>query len=680
MGEKLPKDYRVYLPLAILFVLLVLMMPRSTSFNYRYSKGSPWMYERLVAEFDFPILKTNAELVQERNSAQKAVIPYYKKDSRTGIKLIQDLYSIDFGGNNGFRQAVVSVFNDIYKRGVVRDEEYFADGRDSEYDWSQIYLQTEKRAVRMPAEEIYSQSSARLELLAGLSEYSSADSLCNVLGIYSLIVPDLKLDTQMSRTVHQENIPEISPTKGVIEAGQVIVSDGEIVTSEIEQILNSYAAEYEANIGYRGSRWVQWLGNSLLAFALVVVLFFTIQLTSPVIFTQFNKYCYLLVVFMLSAFAASAASSQSATMIYYIPFPLFAYYLLSFFRNRLILPVYLISLVPLLMFTQGGIELFVMHMTAGVVSIYVFKYFNRGWLQFVNALIVFAVITAVWFAFRCVEGLDGVDYWTVFRLFTGSMVSVALYPLIYLFERIFNLVSSSRLMELADTNNKALRELAEKAPGTFQHSLQVANFADAAARSIGADVLLVRTAALYHDIGKTLNPLCFVENEQSGEDYHKSLDAKESAKDIIRHVTDGLQLAEKYNLPKIVREFIATHHGTTRVAYFYNTYVNNGGNPDDAADFTYPGPRPCTKEQVVLMVSDALEAASRTLKDKSPKGISDLVDRILLGKFQEKQFVESEISIKELTTISETLKEYIQQVYHARVVYPSAKKKNIKKQ
>ncbi|MGN0191670.1 MAG: HD family phosphohydrolase [Candidatus Cryptobacteroides sp.] len=674
MGDRLPKDYRVYIPLTILFVLLVLLMPRSTSFNYKYSKGSPWMYETLVAEFDFPILKTGAELLQERNSAEKSVIPYYKKDSRIGIKAVQDLNSKNLDGNKAFLRTAVSALNSIYQKGVVRDEDYFANGQDGEYDWTQVYLQTEKRAVRLPAEEIYSRSSAILELQTSLSGFSYADSLCRAYGIYDLIVPDLKLDEQMSATVHLESIPEISPTKGLVEAGQVIVSNGEIVTSEIEQILNSYKAEYDSSVGYRGNRLIQWLGNALLAFALVVVIFFTIQLTSPVIFTQFNKYTYLLLVFFLSTLTASWLGPVSLNSIYLVPFPLFAYYLLAFFRKRLILPVYMISLVPLLLFARTGVELFVMHLVAGTVSIYVFRFFNKGWLQFINALIVFVVLSVVWFSFRCVEGLAGADYWTIFRLFVGSLVSVAFYPLIYLFEKIFNLVSTSRLMELSDTNNKALRELAENAPGTFQHSLQVANFAGAAARSIGADEVLVRTAALYHDIGKSLNPLCFVENEQEGEDYHKNLDPKESARSIIRHVSDGLLLADKYKLPGVIKEFITTHHGTTRTAYFYNTYVNSGGNPEDVEDFMYPGPRPSTREQVVLMVCDALEAASRTLKDKSPKGISELVDRILLGKFQEKQFNESEITIKELTTMSETLKEYIQQVYHARVVYPKARK------
>lgn len=483
----------------------------------------------------------------------------------------------------------------------------------------------------------------------------------------------------MSELVNSENTPEISPTKGVVTAGTVIVSKGEIVTAEVEQILDSYRAEYDSSIGYSGNRAVMWCGNILLAFAIVLVLFFVIWFTSPHIFTQMNRYVYLLLIFTLTAFTASAVEIVSPKTLYLVPFPLFAYYLLAFFRKKLILPLYIVSLIPLLVFGHNGLELFVMHTVAGVVAIYIFDFFNRGWLQFVNALIVFFTLSVVWFAFRFIDGLGGsVDYWVLLRLFFASMISIALYPVIYLFEKIFNLVSSSRLMELSDTNNKALRELASKAPGTFQHSLQVANFADSAARSIDADALLVRAGALYHDIGKVCNPQCFVENETMGETYHQSLDPKESAREIIRHVSDGLQLAEKYKLPSVIMDFIATHHGTTKTAFFYSKYVNAGGDPADVADFTYPGPRPTTKEQVILMLSDTLEAASRTLKDRTPHGISELVDRIVQGKIDEGQFNEADISLKELHTVSENLKEYIRQVYHARVVYPSGKKRKNK--
>lgn len=679
MSDRLPKDYRVYIPLAVVFVLLVLFMPRSTKFNYSYSKGSPWMYETLVAEFDFPILKTASEIQQERNSETNRIIPYYKQDQKVGLKAIQVLNSMDFGSFVSMKPAVSSSLSSIYQRGVADDTDYFGGRQSGDYDWSLVYVQRDKRAVKKPVEEILSVSSAKLELMASLSGVQAADSLCRELGVYDLIVPDLILDRQMSELVNSENTPEISPTKGVVTAGTVIVSKGEIVTAEVEQILDSYRAEYDSSIGYSGNRAVMWCGNILLAFAIVLVLFFVIWFTSPHIFTQMNRYVYLLLIFTLTAFTASAVEIVSPKTLYLVPFPLFAYYLLAFFRKKLILPLYIVSLIPLLVFGHNGLELFVMHTVAGVVAIYIFDFFNRGWLQFVNALIVFFTLSVVWFAFRFIDGLGGsVDYWVLLWLFFASMISVALYPVIYLFEKIFNLVSSSRLMELSDTNNKALRELASKAPGTFQHSLQVANFADSAARSIDADALLVRAGALYHDIGKVCNPQCFVENETMGETYHQSLDPKESAREIIRHVSDGLQLAEKYKLPSVIMDFIATHHGTTKTAFFYSKYVNAGGDPADVTDFTYPGPRPTTKEQVILMLSDTLEAASRTLKDRTPHGISELVDRIVQGKIDEGQFNEADISLKELHTVSENLKEYIRQVYHARVVYPSGKKRKNK--
>lgn len=679
MSDRLPKDYRVYIPLAVVFVLLVLFMPMSTKFNYSYSKGSPWMYETLVAEFDFPILKTASEIQQERNSETNRIIPYYKQDQKVGLKAIQVLNSMDFGSFVSMKPAVSSSLSSIYQRGVADDTDYFGGRQSGDYDWSLVYVQRDKRAVKKPVEEILSVSSAKLELMASLSGVQAADSLCRELGVYDLIVPDLILDRQMSELVNSENTPEISPTKGVVTAGTVIVSKGEIVTAEVEQILDSYRAEYDSSIGYSGNRAVMWCGNILLAFAIVLVLFFVIWFTSPHIFTQMNRYVYLLLIFTLTAFTASAVEIVSPKTLYLVPFPLFAYYLLAFFRKKLILPLYIVSLIPLLVFGHNGLELFVMHTVAGVVAIYIFDFFNRGWLQFVNALIVFFTLSVVWFAFRFIDGLGGsVDYWVLLWLFFASMISIALYPVIYLFEKIFNLVSSSRLMELSDTNNKSLRELASKAPGTFQHSLQVANFADSAARSIDADALLVRAGALYHDIGKVCNPQCFVENETMGETYHQSLDPKESAREIIRHVSDGLQLAEKYKLPSVIMDFIATHHGTTKTAFFYSKYVNAGGDPADVADFTYPGPRPTTKEQVILMLSDTLEAASRTLKDRTPHGISELVDRIVQGKIDEGQFNEADISLKELHTVSENLKEYIRQVYHARVVYPSGKKRKNK--
>ena len=292
-----------------------------------------------------------------------------------------------------------------------------------------------------------------------------------------------------------------------------------------------------------------------------------------------------------------------------------------------------------------------------------------------TALIVFAVLTLVWIAFRMIEGPTGLnDYRIIIDMFLGSLMSVAGYPLIFLFEKIFKLVSTTKLVELSDTSNKLLRELADKAPGTFQHSLQVMNLADATARSIGANVPLIRAAALYHDIGKIANPQCFTENENPGVRYHEGLTPKESAQEIIHHVTDGIALAEKYHLPQVLKDFILSHHGTSNTGYFYTKYLNDGGDPDDVADFYYNGHKPTTKEQVILMIADAVEAASRSLKDYSPENISRLVDSIIDGKSAAGQFTEADISLREINTVKQVIKTYIQQMYHSRVAYPRRKR------
>ena len=260
-------------------------------------------------------------------------------------------------------------------------------------------------------------------------------------------------------------------------------------------------------------------------------------------------------------------------------------------------------------------------------------------------------------------------------MFAASMLSVALYPMIYLFEKMFRLVSTSRLVELSDTSNTLLRLLADKAPGTFQHSLQVMNLADAAARSIGANVPLVRAGALYHDIGKIANPQCFTENETPGIRYHEGLSPKDSAQEIIRHVSDGMELAEKHGLPGVLRDFIVTHHGTGNTGYFYTRYLNDGGDPADVAAFHYKGRNPVTKEQVVLMICDSVEAASRSLKDYSKESISALVDGIVAGKEEQGQLKDADISLRELSVLKEVIKEYLQQMYHSRVSYPKREQK-----
>lgn len=671
-----PKGFKVYLPLLVLFLLLVFMMPRDPKFHYDYRKGSTWMYETLVSQFDFPVLKTAQQLQEEREKAGSSVIPFYKLDLKAQADAQAGLSSMNLDAWPGLKEALAESLSGIYAKGVLPSSSEADASVKASGGW--IYVQKNRRAAKVPVAEIHTVESAVSSLRAAVEASCpgvSPDSLFNAMGMASLVVPDLIFDQQTTDLVHEESVDFISPTSGIVKTGHVIVSHGEIITAEVEQLLDSYKAEYDMSMGYNGNVALQWCGNILIAFCLVLVLFLAIYYCNYSIFNQYNKYLYLLMVFALAAMASSIVARTDPSLFYLLPFTLISLYLMAFFSKRVVFSVYFISLLPMLIFAPDGMELFVMYLVAGAVGMLVFGFFNRGWLQFVTALIVFAVLTLIWGAFRLIEGPTGInDYHTVIDMFLGSLMSVAGYPLIFLFEKIFKLVSTTKLVELSDTSNKLLRELADKAPGTFQHSLQVMNLADAAARSIGANVPLIRAGALYHDIGKINNPQCFTENENPGVRFHEGLSPKESAQEIIRHVSDGMALAEKHGLPQELRDFIITHHGTSNTGYFYNKYLNDGGDPDDVAEFFYNGIKPMRKEHVILMICDAVEAASRSLKDYSPENISNLVDRIIDGKSNSGQFTDADISLREINTMKEVIKTYLQQMYHSRVAYPKRRK------
>lgn len=677
-----PKRFRVYFPLILLFLLMTFLMPRSPKFNYDFRKGSPWMYETLIAQFDFPILKTDAQLLSERAAAGSAIIPYFRNDPEVTARAEKAVSSADFGEYASARNEISEVVSSIYSKGILdnssaHDPLYGQIGADDV-----IYVQKDKRAVKIPVSEIYTPEQARSRLEEVMDEVfpaEKADSISRALGLSDIIVPNLMFDRQTTEQLHEESVDYISRSQGIVRSGQVIVAEGEIVTAEIEQLLDSYRIEYESSLGYNGPRAFQWLGNIIIAFSLVLILFLAILFCNYRIFDQYNKYLYLLLIFALSAVISSVVARTNSSLFYMMPFTLMALYLLAFFKKRVVFTVYIISLLPLLIFAPNGMELYVMYLAAGVVGILVFARFNKGWLQFVTAFIVFLVMVLVWGAFRLIDGPGALNgYRVVWNMALAALMSVAGYPLIYLFEKIFALVSNSKLVELSDTSNRLLRELADKAPGTFQHSLQVMNLSDAAARSIGANVLLVRAGALYHDIGKIANPQCFTENEAAGVRYHEGLTPKESAQEIIRHVSDGLVLAEKHGLPGVIKDFIKTHHGTTSTGYFLTKHLNDGGDPEDVAAFRYDGIKPSSKEQVILMICDAVEAASRSLKDYSQESISELVERIVAGKTAEGQLDDADISLKEINVVKAEIKSYLQQMYHSRIAYPKREDKGRK--
>lgn len=671
MTEK--RIFRLLAPLGIAFLLLVLLMPRSAKFAYDYRKGRTWKYETLYAQFDFPIYKTEEQILSERGSASSEAIPYYKYSDEIVTRSLRDAERLELGSLRG---AAVASMRAIYQKGVMADE----GGRGhASSDADVIYIQRDKRAVKSPASEVYRLTEARTRLLSDLTDMSrdNVDSLLRASGAYDLLVPNLLFDEQTTALVQAESSTGISPTSGYVNAGQLIVREGEIVTAEIAQMLDSYKREFEANMGYTGPPALMLLGNILIALAIVVLLWLSIYFNNPKIFDD-SRYPYLVVVFLLGALVTLILMRFNERALLLVPFTLVALLLQAFMRNRVVVPVYVVTLLPLLIFSHDGAVLFVMFFVAGMVAILAFRRFNRGWQQFITALITFAVLAVVYLGFRAAELVAGNIWSVLLSLFVGSMLTVAGYPLIYLFERLFNLVSNSRLIELCDVSNPLLRELEQKAPGTFQHSLQVMNMADAVARAVDANADLVRAGAMYHDIGKLYNPLCFIENESlvtrdGTPRYHAGLSPEQSAHDIIRHVPEGVERARKHHLPEILIDFIRSHHGTTTAGYFYNQFLQAGGSPDRIGEFRYPGIKPATKEQIILMLCDSVEAASRTLTEFTPEACSAFVERIVAGKMEEGQFDRADISISELGTVKDTLKQYLAQIHHERVVYPERK-------
>lgn len=662
-----------FLPLLIVAALIAAVAPRTAKFGYDYKKGATWNYETLFAPFDFPILKTVEQMQEETARALDAYVPYFKYSAGVTGSSISAAEALDLGA---LKPVVTGALRSIMEKGVLADDEVPENA-------DLIYVQKDKRAVRVPSSEVLGLSQARARLLSEVQEasgYASADSLLKQYGVYGLIVPNLVFDAKTSEAVSAEAVSRISPTGGYVSAGQLIVSNGEVVTAEVAQILDSYKKEYENSMGSSGPVYLSILGNILVALLLICLFFLSIVFSGKSFLSDNRSYYYLVFVFALFSAAITLVCRIDSSWLFITPLTLAALYLQAFVRARVIVPVYIVSLLPLLVYADYGAPLFIIFLTGGMVSIYASRYLVQGWKQFLLALINFIAMALAYLALHLTGAINTPMLPDLLRLMIASFLAVAGYPLIYLFEKIFNLVSNSRLAELADTSSSLLRELEQKAPGTFQHSLQVMNMADAAARAIDANPLLLRVGALYHDIGKMNNPMCFIENESmlnKSEDqkYHTGLSPKQSAEDIIKHVSDGVDMARKQRLPDIVVNFIRTHHGTTVTGYFWGKHLAGKGDPAEKSSFSYPGPAPTTKEQVVLMLCDSIEAASRTLIEYTPEAFSAFVEKIVQGKVDQGQLLNAEITIKELNEVKQALKAYLAQMHHGRVAYPATRKK-----
>lgn len=671
------KNPFIYISLGIAAIIMTAIIPVNGKFNNLYKKGDPWIYETLVAQMDFPILKSDAEILREKEEKASKVVDCYLFDTK-----IERLKSAAFDREsmeNKFDARYVKAFKKIFSTsmdaGLVSgfDEESISD--------KVILVKKNKRIKEVPATDVYTYDQAVGELRIALYSVMSpgeADSLINVYRPDLYLTPNLVYDKVTTHQFHKEAVNYISPTKGMVFAGQLIVSEGEMVTAEIEQILDSYKAEYEKSYGldgYLAGIIISHFGFVLLQLSLLVVCLFFMDKR---ILESKNKLLFILFMLLLQLSGTSILSRIGESWVLIYPYAAVALYLFSFFNNKISFPIYIISILPILVICNQGVLFFFISLAAGAVTMASAYSFNRGWKQFLNALFIFVAMFLTYTAYK-IAGNSGEMVFIsrdVLFMAISAILVVMSYPFAFLFEKMFSLISHSRLWELSDTNSPLLREMSRLAPGSFQHSLQVAILAEEAARQVGGYPMLARVGALYHDIGKMENPMCFVENQVAGvgSDYHGELTPEASARDIMKHVDDGMALAKKYGLPDIVSNFIITHHGETIMKFFYTTYCNEGGDPADVDKFKYHGMLPQTKEQVILMLADSIEAASRTLKNYSAESISQLVDKIVDGKMAELQFREADISLKEISIAKESFKTFLQQIYHARISYPKRKR------
>ena len=686
---------RLPLVLNYAFMLLVLallsgMFPQTLRFKYQYDVGSAWAYEDLYAPFDFAIPKTVEQYKAELDAAVTGSAIYYRLDD--SVQAVQtrrfeeafelQLDAIEKGQFKEvkknplpYRTYGIILLDSLYERGVVL--------------WDKDY----SRWPSPPAIEVVSGNTSRKKAPGDLlSEAQALQALKDSLTHCGLsepeflfqilseaIEPNVSYDAALNRKMRDNVVEAVSPYRGMVRKNELIVPRGGMVTAPVYQMLEGYREAYLQGSEQQRSRTLLFLGYFLLTTFVLGAFLLFLRYAHPYAVFQLNHLLFILLWPLAIGGMTYLIRSGNVLSPYMVPFALVPLVLKNFYDNRLALYGHLVvAMLGSLISSQGFAFLFLQLMVGGVVVIA--RLDTLGWNRFFYViLLVFLTYGVGYFALELIEGAawENIDWGIFYWLLLNSFLLLLAYPLTSAFERLFGFTSVLRLKELEDTDRPLLLLLSQQAPGTYQHSLQVANLAEAAARSIGADALLARVGALYHDIGKIANPEYFIEN-QSGENPHRTLSPLESARTIIAHVQDGVALARKYHLPRVVADFIRTHHGTTRVEFFYQQHLK-GQSADALAEqqepsFRYPGPRPISKEATVVMLADSIEAACKSLKDPTGQAIDDMIERLIAHKAEQCQLSDSTLSFSELEACKQTLKQKVRSMYHFRVEYPGQRK------
>ncbi len=688
------KIFRLFL-FVITLVVILYSFPRQAKFKYEFSKGQPWMHETIIAPFDFSILKSESELDIEKEIIKSQNFPIYNYSdaifeikAEEFVKLFEEKWVAEKKVNKDQRFT----FKNLFKKKIKSDKSAKLDLVNFGYNYlKNIYT----KGIIQLNNEVDFESNNSLLLKKGsvaesreFTDFYSINQLDNQIHLidklsdkdYDFLVPlllvslehNILFDKKSTDDFLLAELQNISPTKGLIIEGQVIVNKGELVNADRNQILLSLKKEYE------GSEWnftaylLVLLGQFILVGISLLILWLFLKQYRIEVLENTTKISMILSLVIIMVVVSTIVLSLSLNWIYIIPFCISPIILKAFFDNRVALFVHLITILIIGFIMPNSFEFVFVQLIAGIISILtVLKMYKRAQL-FMSVAKVIGAYLLVYVALSIIHdaSFSGVESSKLLQFAASGALTLFAYPIVFLFEKIFSLVSDISLLELTDTNSPLLRRLSEEAPGTFQHSLQVANLAEMGALEVGANALLARAGGLYHDIGKLKNPMYFIENQSSNLNPHDDLEFDESADIIISHVLDGIDIAKENSLPDELIDFIRSHHGTTTVQYFYKQFIANFPDEEvDIKDFTYPGPKPFSKETAILMMSDSSEAAARSLKNPNAENIDALIEKVINHQINDNQFVNADITLKEITQLKKLFKKKLVNIHHARVEY-----------
>jgi hypothetical protein len=677
MGKTLDNVYKhqslvyKYFLYVVSVALIVFFFPKGGKFKYDFQRGKPWQYENLYAPIDFSIQKTPEEIEAEKSAIRKNKTDYFTYNTATvsdvqrevaqELNVLFQSESFSSSQRQALRNLAEELIDEVYVNGVFQNL--------PESELAVVVKNNE--AQPMSPSDYLNVEEAKKEISQRLVDenISGAASLQAI--IKNNLRANLFYDEVLTDSALNDELSKVSYTRGEVDQGKLIIAKGEIVEPEDFKVLNSLKSEYESELWLGSNYYFILLGYTILVALVLIMLFLFLKRYRNDIFENNNKVTFIFFNILLMVLATTLMVKHYENYVYMVPLCILPLVLKNFFDARLGLFVHVLTVLILGFVVPNSFEYIFLQIIAGIVTILTASELYKRANLFISVGQITLIYIIGYFAFHAIhEGnLENIE-WILFGVFVlNGLLTLFAQPLIYMFEKLFGLVSDVSLLELSDTNSKLLKELSDKAPGTFHHSLQVANLAEAAANEIGANAMLVRVGALYHDIGKMEQPTYFTENQITNVNPHDDLPPKESAKIIIDHVINGIEIARKNNLPDRIIDFIRTHHGTTVVYYFYKKQQELEKEVD-MESFQYPGPIPFSKETAILMMSDAVEAASKSLKNPTFAIIDEFVEKIVKGQMQADQYLNANITLKEIEMVKKVLKQKLTNIYHLRVEYP----------